>query len=100
MDLEFLGDSSCIAAAGWKSNTLVIHFQDGTVYSYEGVSQWIWVALKRSVSKGYYFNHNIRNAGYNYYQGEPPESVNIDQKFFERILDESVQVTEEEAGLS
>lgn len=95
--MEFLGDSSCVQAAGWKGENLVVQFQDGTIYTYEGVSQQAWVAFKRSTSKGYHFNTRIRNVGYNYYQGTPSEPTNIDQKFFEQVLDQAVQVTEEEA---
>lgn len=96
--MEFLGDSTCVAAAGWKAGELCIQFQDGSIYTYQEVSQQVWVAMKRSTSKGWYFNVNIRN-NYSWYPGEPMETHNIDQKYFEDILDTAVQATEEEAGL-
>lgn len=87
MDLEWLGDSSCVAAAGYKAGFLAIQFQDGSIYSYEDVSPQTWVAMKRSVSKGYYFNINIRNS-YSFIHGMPPDSgpiKYIDQEFFEEL---------------
>jgi|SRR5215469_14270609 len=97
MDLEFLGDSFCLRAAGFERGYLTVQFQDGSVYTYENVSPQTYVALKRSVSKGYYFNRMIRN-NYSYFQGVPSEPTNIDAKYFEQVLDTAVQVTEEEAG--
>lgn len=72
MDLEYLGDSSCIDAAGYESGMLTIHFTDGSVYTYHGVDPYTWRALKTSVSKGFFFNKNIRN-NYSFTNGPAPD---------------------------
>ena len=89
MDLEFLGDSTCVAAAGYQSGYLTIEFQDGTMYTYTEVSPQAYVAFKRSVSKGYYFNINIRNR-YPYFEGMPPDTgplKYIDEQYFESFIE-------------
>jgi hypothetical protein len=93
MDLEYLGDSECIEAAGYKAGFLVIQFKDGTMYTYESVSPSTWVSLKRSASKGYYFNKYIRN-NYSFSYGDSSETGSlkfIDEKYF---TEEALEATE------
>jgi len=85
MDMEFLGDSSCVQAAGYEKGYLTVQFEDGSIYTYESVGPSAWSAFKRSTSKGYYFNKNIRNR-YSFFEGTAPDSSElsyIDAKFFE-----------------
>ena len=63
---QFLGDSDCIAQAKWFNGTLTIQFTDGTRYDYYGVHPFVWYNLQRATSKGWFFNKNIRPAGYSY----------------------------------
>jgi hypothetical protein len=67
-DLQFIGDSTCIQAAKYNipTKTLIIQFQDGTIYQYYGVHLFVWYNLLRVLSKGWFFNTRIRNAGYAY----------------------------------
>lgn len=91
MDLEWLGDSSCIQAAGFKAGFLTIQFQDGSIYTYQGVSPQTYVALKRSTSRGYYYNTAIRN-NYSFFEGMAPDTGElkyIDQSYFEESALES-----------
>lgn len=85
MDLEFLGDSTCVAAAGFKSGYLTVEFQDGSMYTYTDVEPQSWVAFKKSTSKGWHFNKYIRNR-YSFFEGMAPDTgplKYIDQKYFE-----------------
>lgn len=87
MDMEFLGDSSCVKAAGFAHGYLTIEFQDGSIYTYEGVNASTWRAMKTSVSKGWFFNKNIRN-NYSFSEGSAPDSgplKYIDQEHFDNI---------------
>lgn len=87
MDLEFLGDSTCVSAAGYKGGYLTVQFQDGSMYTYENVDPSSWVAFKKSVSKGWHFNKYIRN-NYIFFEGEAPDTgplKYIDQKYFENL---------------
>lgn len=93
MDLEFLGDSSCVSAAGFKAGYLTVQFQDGTMYTYTDVSPQVWVAFKRSTSKGWYFNTSIRNR-YSFFEGSAPDSgplKYIDEKYFNDLVEEGVE---------
>lgn len=72
MEMEFLGDSSCISSAGYESGYLTIEFTDNSVYTYHEVPPQVYGALKRSPSKGWYFNKNIRNT-YGWFEGPAPE---------------------------
>ena len=89
MDLEFLGDSSCIKAAGFSHGYLTIQFQDDSMYTYEGVDASTWRGLKISTSKGWYYNKNIRNS-YSFFEGthedEGPLKY-IDSKYFDDLSD-------------
>jgi hypothetical protein len=83
--MEYLGDSSCVKAAGYKAGYLCIQFQDDSIYTYEGVDASTWRSLKMSSSKGYAFNKMIRN-NYSFSEGPPPEDgvlKYIDSKYFE-----------------
>lgn len=62
-DLEFLGDSDCIASAGYdiEEQTLTIEFTDNSSYEFYGVHPFVWFNLQRVTSKGWFFNKNIRN---------------------------------------
>lgn len=72
MEMEFLGDSSCVAYAGYEAGYLTVEFQDGLVYTYHNVNPQVYGAFKRSTSKGYFFNKKIRNV-YSFFEGEAPE---------------------------
>lgn len=67
-EMQFLGDSFCIHAAKYYKGDLTIQFTDGTTYVYYNVHVFVWFNLQRCVSKGWYFNRYIRNAGYSYQQ--------------------------------
>lgn len=87
MDLEFLGDSSCVQAAGWQGGYLTVQFQDGKIYTYEQVPVGVWRNLKTYTSKGYFYNKNIRNV-YSFFEGSAPDTgplTNIDAPFLEDI---------------
>lgn len=58
---QFIGDSTCINSVRYKSGNLAIKFQDGTTYTYFDVHPFVYGNLIRSTSKGYFFNHNIRD---------------------------------------
>lgn len=85
MDMEFLGDSTCVESAGFEAGYLTINFQDGTTYTYEGVGPYLWRSFKMSISKGYFFNKNIRNAGFNYWQGTAPDA-NIRTRLYDMAM--------------
>lgn len=74
MDMEYLGDSTCIRSAGYQGGYITIEFQDGSVYTYTGVTPQKYVALKRAVSKGEHFNYNIRNIGLSFFKGTAPDT--------------------------
>jgi len=54
-------DSTCIASAGFEYPNLEIEFTDGSVYTYHGVSPFVWANLLRALSPGWFFNKYIRN---------------------------------------
>ena len=59
-------DSSCVEAAGWTfessgTGDLLIEFTDGTSYTYHEVSPLVYANLSRAISKGWFYNKNIRN---------------------------------------
>lgn len=58
--------SSNIASVGYDpaSSTLEIEFHSGGVYQYSGVSSEVYEGLMNASSKGSYFHHNIKMAGY------------------------------------
>lgn len=96
MDMEFLGDSTCVKAAGFSHGYLTIEFQDGSIYTYEGVDASTWRSMKRSVSKGWFFNKNIRN-NYSFMEGTAPEEGDlkwIDQGHLDAI-DEAMGMFED-----
>jgi len=62
VDREWLGDSDCIASAGYLYPDLEIEFTDGKVYTYHGVSPLVYANLLRSTSKGWFLNRYIRNS--------------------------------------
>ena len=61
-ELQFIGDSTCVAAAKFVQGDLTIQFQDGTVYTYHEVHPFVWYNLLRALSKGWFFNRYIRNS--------------------------------------
>lgn len=86
--MEFLGDSSCVRSAGYVYPYLTVEFQDGKVYSYSPVHPFVYGRFRQAVSKGEFFNRNIRNNySYDYFEGLPPD-VEIAQ------LDEASKVLE------
>jgi hypothetical protein len=72
MEMEFLGDSSCISSAGYEAGYLTVEFETGEVYTYSEVPPQVYGAFKRSTSKGYYFNRAIRN-NYSFTEGPAPD---------------------------
>ncbi len=91
MDMEYLGDSTCIDAAGYEAGYLTIQFQDGTVYTYHSVDQYTWRGLKTSPSKGYFFNRNIRN-NFPFTHGPAPD-LPVTTKLYD-LLEQSLQSAE------
>jgi len=53
-------DSSNVAKVGWKEQTLIIQFQNGSTYAYWGVKETIYQALIAAESKGKYVNQVIK----------------------------------------
>ena len=60
--------SSNLASVGYESgtSTLEIEFLSGSIYQYFGVPQAVYEDLMNASSKGSYFYHQIRDAGYSY----------------------------------
>jgi len=69
-------DSSWIASVTYASDaTLIVRFQNGTVYRYFTVPRSIFEGFLTAPSKGAYFTHRIRNAfPYTQVVEEPPRS--------------------------
>ncbi len=67
---EIAVDSTCLDSVDYEpsTETMILDFDRGGVYSYATVPQAIYDALIAAASKGTYFNANIRNAGYAYTQ--------------------------------
>jgi len=63
---QFIGDSFCIATAKYVGTTLTLEFQEGQIYAYYNVHRFVWYNLQRTISKGEYFNRNIRPRGYSF----------------------------------
>jgi hypothetical protein len=61
-------ESSNLASVGYEpeTTTLEIEFHNGGVYQYSGVPEDVHQGLMNAESKGSYFYHNIKNAGYSY----------------------------------
>lgn len=89
MDMEFLGDSTCVRAAGYEAGYITIEFQDGTIYTYSGgITPQKWGAFKRATSKGEFFNYNLRNIGLTYFKGTAPDTgplKYIDEAYFDNL---------------
>lgn len=85
MDMEYLGDSTCVESAGFEAGYLTIEFTDGTVYTYDGVDPYVWRSFKQSISKGWFFNKNIRNS-YNYSEGTAPD-LPVSKKLYDLAID-------------
>lgn len=60
--------SSNISSLGYDpaASTLEIEFHHGGVYQYYGVPSQVHEGLMKAESKGSYFHHNIKMAGYPY----------------------------------
>ncbi|MDZ7336742.1 MAG: KTSC domain-containing protein [candidate division KSB1 bacterium] len=60
--------SSNLASVGYDpvSSILEIEFHNGGIYQYLGVPQEIYDGLMYAASKGSYFHHYIKEAGYSY----------------------------------
>jgi hypothetical protein len=56
-------DSSALQSARYNfmEDSLTLVFQDGSVYTYDGVDLDTYVSLLRAPSKGAFFNANIRD---------------------------------------
>lgn len=88
MELQYLGDSSCVQAAGYEKGELTVQFQDGSIYTYTGVSPLVWGSFLRVTSKGYFFNKNIRN-NYSFYEGSPDNMSNSAEKFMNQLFEDA-----------
>jgi hypothetical protein len=89
MEMEFLGDSRCVKAAGFDQGDLTVQFQDGRIYTYEGVSPLVWFNFLRSTSKGYFFNMNIRN-NYSVYEGTSMNASTSNSKIMNDMIEEGL----------
>jgi hypothetical protein len=89
MELEYLGDSSCVQSAGFDSGELTVQFKDGKIYTYVGVSPLVWFNFLRSTSKGYFFNRNIRN-NYSFYEGTSQNSSTSNSKIMNDMIEEGL----------
>ncbi len=60
--------SSNLASIGYEPDTsmLEIEFLTGSIYQYFGVPQAVYEELMNASSKGSYFYHQVREAGYSY----------------------------------
>ena len=58
--------SSNLASVGYdpENVTLEVEFSRGGIYQYYGVPQHIYEGLINASSKGNFFHHNIKSAGY------------------------------------
>jgi hypothetical protein len=58
--------SSNIASIGYDTETLTleVEFLSGGIYQYFGVPQDVYDSFISASSKGTFFHHNIKNAGY------------------------------------
>ena len=56
--------SSYLSSVGYdhESNILEIKFNNGRVFQYHGVPQYIYTGLISSISPGEYFHENIKNS--------------------------------------
>jgi hypothetical protein len=64
-------ESSNIESWGWADNVLEVEFKNGSVYTYSGVSEYVWKQGQQAESKGSWFAENIRGQ-YFYFQSRPP----------------------------
>lgn len=62
--------SSNLATVGYdaKQKVLEIGFRKGTVYRYFNVPNSVYVGLMAAGSHGWYFDANVKKAGYQYQQ--------------------------------
>ncbi len=62
MDRIEIKASSMIKEVGYDENRMLLEvtFARGSVFHYEAVPQYIWVAFKEAESKGKYFHQNIK----------------------------------------
>jgi hypothetical protein len=60
--------SSNISSIGYDQSlqTLEVEFNDGSIYQYFNVPNYLYSGLMNASSHGTYFNANIKNAGYGY----------------------------------
>ena len=59
-------NSSNIQAIGFEDNTLIVQFNDGSVYHYYNVDKSLFDRILEASSKGKYLNENIKKQGYAY----------------------------------
>lgn len=59
----YLVSSSNVAALGYdqENQIMYVRFQNGTLYSYSGVPEYEFEALKNAPSIGSYLNRNFKN---------------------------------------
>lgn len=55
--------SSQVSSIGYdpKSETLEVEFNQGAVYQYSGVPEWVFDGLMASPSKGQFLNRNVKD---------------------------------------
>lgn len=58
--------SSNIQAIGFEEKTLIVQFNDGSIYHYYNVDKSLFDGLLEAASKGKYLNENIKKQGYRY----------------------------------
>jgi hypothetical protein len=66
-----------------ESQILEIEFHNGGVYQYFGVPQNIYDELMGSVSKGKYFNMNIKKAGYSFSKLQTEVFISVNANLLE-----------------
>ena len=62
--------SSNLASVGYDedSRTLEVEFVSGSVYQYTNVPLRIYTGLMNDISKGEYFDENVKKGGYHFRQ--------------------------------
>ncbi len=60
--------SSNLASVGYDplTTTLEVEFLNGRIYQYSGIPMEVYVGLMNAPSKGSFFHHHVRQAGYPY----------------------------------
>ena len=59
-ELNMTPDSSVIAGHAYVDDTLLVAFKSGSVYSYEGVAEALYLELRAAESVGKFYNSKIK----------------------------------------